>query len=80
MPDSPVQFYLVQVSRMSTSDDANLVASLSYIVAEEDLVRPGNTLLALSAEACEIHTRGCPLKNIRPMTEAEIAEYRINAD
>jgi hypothetical protein len=60
---------------MCTSDEADLVATLSYVVAEEDLVKP-NTILALSTEALELQMRGAPVTGIRPMTEDEIREYR----
>jgi hypothetical protein len=74
MPDEKLkQLYLVTVSRMSTSDDADLVSKWTALVAEENMDKP---LLPLAAEVTTLTIKGCPLDNIRPMTEAEIDVWR----
>lgn len=74
MPDEkPKQFYVVSVSRMNTSDDADLVPKWSAIIAEENMGKP---LLPLAVEVTTLTLKGCPVENIRPMTEAEIDVWR----
>lgn len=73
MPDK--QYFLIKVSKMCTSDEADLVASWSAIIAEEDLHKLS---MEVAGAAAGLSLKGCPL-DLRPMTEAEIAEYRSNA-
>lgn len=69
----PKQFYLITVAKMCTSDDADLVAKWSAVVAEKDLAR---LTMPVAAEAAGLALKDCPIDGIRPMTEAEIAEWR----
>jgi len=71
------QYYLIRVQKMCTSPDADIVPGWSAIVAEDDLRR---LTLPLAAEACTLTLKGCPVEGIRPMTEAEIAEWRNAQD
>lgn len=75
MPDK--QFYLISVAKMCTSDDADLVAKWSAVIAEDDLSK---LTLPTAAEAAGLALKGCPIDGIRPMTEDEIREWRENAD
>jgi len=67
------QLYLITVQRMTTCDEADMVASWSAVVAEEDL---SNITLTSAAKLTELTLRNAPGTNMRPMTEAEIAEWR----
>lgn len=67
------QFYLVNVQKMCTSPDADLVAGWSAIIAEDDLPK---LTLANAAKAASISLIDCPIPDIRPMTEDEINEWR----
>lgn len=73
MPEPTKQFYLIKVSKMCTSDEADLVSSWSAVVAEEDLHKLS---MATAGEATGLSLKDCPIDGIRPMTEAEIAAYR----
>lgn len=70
------QYYLIRVQKMCTSDEADCVAGWSAILAEENLDR---LVLSDAAAAAGLSLKDCPLENIRPMTEAEIAEWRDRA-
>ncbi len=74
---APTQYFLIRVQRMCTSDECDLVSGWSAIVAEENL---GNPILSLAAEATALSIKDCPVAGIRPMTEAEIAEWRHAED
>lgn len=67
------QYFLIKVSKMCTSDEADLVSQWSAIIAEEDLHKLS---MEVAGAAAGLALKGCPLEGIRPMTEAEIAEYR----
>jgi hypothetical protein len=67
------QHYLITVQRMCTSDEADLVAGWSAVVAEENL---SAITLTDAAKLTAMPLDKAPMTNIRPMTEAEIKEWR----
>lgn len=67
------QQFLITVQRMCTSDEADLVSGWSAVVAEENL---GNITLADAAHVTGLALKDCPIKGIRPMTDAEIKAWR----
>lgn len=69
------QFYLVRVQRMTTCDEADMVAGWSAVVAEKDL---DNLILSDAGKLTEMSLRNAPGTNMRPMTEAEIATWRAD--
>jgi hypothetical protein len=67
------QEFLITVRRMCKCDEVDLVPSWSGVVAEKDLP---NITLADAAKLTALVLEGFPGTNVRPMTEAEIAEWR----
>jgi hypothetical protein len=75
MSKLPEQQFLITVQRMCTSDEADLVSGWSAVVSEANLP---NITLVDAAKLTAISLRNAPVKNIRPMTEAEIADWRAD--
>jgi hypothetical protein len=69
------QHFLITVQRMCISDEAALVSGWSAVVAEENLLNFGEGI-GNAARLTEIALKDCPVTNLRPMTEAEITEWR----
>lgn len=67
------QHFLITVQRMCTSDEADLVAGWSAVVAEQDLPK---LTLTDAARLTELTLSDAPGTNLRPMTEAEISSWR----
>lgn len=70
--DSP-QHFLITVQRMCTSPEADLVSQWSAVVAEENLSR---IALTGAAKLTALSLENSPIKDVRPMTEAEIDAWR----
>lgn len=71
------QYYLIRVQKMCTSPDADLVAGWSAVVAEENLDKLSLTQAGVAAG---LALKDCPVPDMRPMTEAEIAAWRDAQD
>lgn len=71
------QFFLVRVSKLMTSDEADIVPSWSAHISDSNI-----TQLKLSdvVALLDAQTEGVPVTDIRPMTEDEIREWRDSPD
>jgi hypothetical protein len=72
------QLYLVQLTKMMTSDEADAALSWSAVVAENDLgkiaLSDAASLLTMKLDDCSLFT------GLRPMTQDEVREWREEND
>lgn len=73
------QTFLITVSRMCTSDEADVVVDWSAVVEEKDLDKAGEIIQKVAA-ATALILKDFPGTNTRPMTLEEIRAWREERD
>lgn len=71
------EFYLINVRKMMTSDDCDLVPGWTAHISSDNLP---NLMLADVAQLLTMEIKDAPVSGLRPMTEDEVKEWRKEQD